>query len=172
MPTLQSLSLRLGTLPPVPKRIPTVNDPAWTGDFNDDTDEMLLARLLFGEAEGVSIEAKIAVGWTVKNRVLAQREGEWGLTYHEVILKLNQYEAFSREDRLEKMKDPLKTDEESVKKAWFDEFDSAEKIIKGLISDPTNGATNFYSTPIDNIPAWATDERKTFEIENLHFYKL
>ncbi|MBI5619867.1 cell wall hydrolase [Candidatus Gottesmanbacteria bacterium] len=172
MPTLQSFSLRLGTVPPIPKRIPTVDDPTWTGDFADDTDEILLARLIFGEAEGVSIEAKIAVGWTVKNRVLAQRKTEWGLDYHEIILKPNQYEAFSREDRLEKMRDPLKKDNESVKKAWRDSYDSAEKTIKGLIPDPTKGATNYYSTPIDHVPPWATEERKTLEVNNLHFYKL
>lgn len=172
MPTLKSISLRLGNVPPIHKRIPTVDDPTWTGDFTDDTDELLLARLIFGEAEGASKEAKIAIGWTVKNRVLAQREVEWGHNYHEVILKPNQYEAFFREDRLEKMRNPLKTDNESVKKAWFDSFNVAVNIIKDRIPDPTKGATNFYSTPIEEIPPWATEDRKTFEIENLHFYKL
>ena len=154
------------------RRVPTVNGPLWTGSFDGDTDVMLLARVILGEAEGVSEIAKTWVGWTVKNRVLAQREGEWGLTIHEVILRENQYEAFVKKERLVKMKDPLNTTDEKVRQAWFTSYKVAVGILDDSIPDPTQGATNFYSTPIDQIPYWATKEREKGTIGNLHFYKL
>ena len=153
-------------------RIPTAADPLWTGSFDGDTEVMLLARLIIGEAEGASEKAKIWVGWTVKNRVLAQRKGEWGLTFHEVILKVNQYEAFVKKERLVRMKDPLNTPDEKVKQAWFVSYRVAVGILDGGILDPTQGASNFYSSPILQIPNWATKERERGVVDNLHFYKL
>lgn len=46
------------------KRIPTVDDPQWTGDFKDDSEQMILARAIWGEARGASKLAKVAVGWS------------------------------------------------------------------------------------------------------------
>jgi len=172
MPILHTLTIDFGTRPSVPEGIPTVNNPKWTGDFYDDTPQMILARLIFGEAEGTSERAKIGVGWTVKNRVLAQREQEWGLTYHEVILKPGQYEAFVKKERLEKLTDPLNTKEEGVKKAWYDSYTTAGRVIENSVVDPTDGATNFYSTPIEKVPWWATEEHYKTQIDNLYFYKL
>lgn len=172
MPILDNLTIDLGIKPLLPEGIPTVDSPKWTGDFYDDIPQIILARLIFGEAEGASERAKVAVGWTVKNRVLAQREQEWGLTYHEVILKPGQYEAFIKKERLEKLIDPLNTEKETVKKAWYDSYTIAGQIIEGSIADPTDGATNFYSTPIETIPWWATEERYKTQIDNLYFYKL
>lgn len=172
MPIFHDLVANFGELPSALSGVPTAENPKWTEDFYDDTEEMILARAIFGEAEGVSEEAKTAVGWSIKNRVLAQREKEWGLDYHGVILKRGQFEAFVREDRLKKLTDPLNTGAESVKTAWFDSYRISEGVIKGNIPDSTDGATNFYSTPIDRIPPWAIKEREKVTIGNLHFYKL
>lgn len=171
-PTLHSLSLDLGNLPSTPGGIPSVNNPKWTGDFYDDLPGMILAGVIFGEAEGVSEKAKIWVGWTIKNRVLAQRKEEWGLTLHEVILRENQYEAFTKRERLDKMKNPLNTLDEKAKQAWFVSYRVAVGILAGSIPDLTEGATNFYSTPIIQVPYWATKEREKGVVDNLHFYKL
>ena len=172
MPILHTLTLDFGSQPQPPIRIPTVENPEWTEDFYDGTPQMILARAMFGEAEGVSEKAKIAVGWTIKNRVLAQREKEWGLTYHDVILKPDQFEAFTKKKRFGKLIDPLNTDDEKVKQAWYDSYRIAGEIIKGVVIDPTDRATNFYSTPIERIPPWATKERYKTQIDNLYFYKL
>ena len=68
-PTLNSLTLDFGTTPLTPPAIPTVDNPAWTGDFYEDTEEILLARAIYGEMGGESYEAKVAVGWAIRNRV-------------------------------------------------------------------------------------------------------
>lgn len=172
MPRLHELTFNFGKQPSIPAGVPTVDNPKWTNDFYDDTAEMILARIIFGEAEGASEKAKLAVAWTIKNRVLAQRAREWGLTYHAVILKTDQYEALRKEKRLEKLRDPLNTDDEKVKGAWYESYRIAEAVIKGNLSDPTDGATNFYSTPIISIPSWATENRYKISLDNLHFYKL
>lgn len=70
------------------KRIPTVDDPCWTGDFRDDPDDILLARLIFGEAEDQSKEAKIWVGGSVLNRI---RMKAWPNTLYDVILQKGKF---------------------------------------------------------------------------------
>lgn len=171
-PLFREINLDFGGEPLSPQDVPTMDNPESTGNFYDDTETMILARAIFGEAEGVSKDAKMAVGWSVKNRVLAGRAQEWGLGYHGVILKDGSYDSFKKEERLKKLIDPLNTDDKKVKEAWYDSYRIAKVIVKGEIQDPTNGATNFYSTPIEHIPSWATSDRETKTIGNLHFYKL
>ncbi len=172
MPVLKSLTIDFGIKPSLPEGIPAIDNPKWTGDFYDDTSEIILARAILGEAEGVSEKAKIAVGWTIKNRVLAQRDQEWGLTYHDIILKTNQFDAFVKKERLDKLTNPLNTTNEEVKKAWYESCTIASQIVDGSLPDPTDGATNFYSTPIEITPGWATPQRFKIQIDNVYFYKL
>ncbi len=44
----------------------------------------LLARTIYGEAEGEILKGKKGVAWVVRNRV--EYDGEWGNTYKDVIL--------------------------------------------------------------------------------------
>lgn len=83
MPTLEKITFNFGSLPPA-KRIPTVDDPEWTGDFADDSDQIILARAIFGEARSTLLpdKARIAVGWSIRNRV---EDSRWPNTYQEVI---------------------------------------------------------------------------------------
>jgi hypothetical protein len=67
-----------------PKRIPTVDDPEWTGDFNNDSEEILLARLIFGEANDQPYEAKVWIAWSIINR--AKAGSWWPDTVREVVL--------------------------------------------------------------------------------------
>ena len=72
------------------KRIPTADNPLWTGDFNDDSEEMLLARLIFGETNNEPREAKIWAAWSVINRTKAN--SWWPKTIKEAILQKGQYD--------------------------------------------------------------------------------
>ena len=53
-----------------------------------------------------------------------------------------------------------------------DVINSPAAFSGGSIIDPTIGATNYYSTPIDKVPYWATKERERIIVDNLHFYQL
>lgn len=166
-----------------PKRIPTVDDPEWTGDFRDDTDQMILARMIFGEARNeLSPEIlRHAVGWVARNRV----ENDivwWGTTYQEVIPKDAQFSAFSvGDDNRDEVENPLKSGNDIDKQAWENCYDIAGKILDGSISDPTNGADHYYSDSIDQ-PGYYKGKSPTLEITDqpdqngkkitTYFYKL
>lgn len=57
-------------------------------------------------------------------------------------------------------------------KCLFDERPIEPYFNGNSLHDPVDGATNFYSTPILEVPYWATKEREKGTIDNLHFYKL
>jgi len=60
-------------------------DPISKSDLKNRTATDLLARTIYGEAEGESEEGKRGVAWVVRNRVAY--DGEWGSTYKDAILK-------------------------------------------------------------------------------------
>jgi len=150
-PTLHKVSFDLGDF--IPKRTPTVKDPIWTGDLNDDTETMLLARLIFGEAKNQTKEAMTGVAWAVKNRLLAERR-YFGSGYHAIILKQSgPHYQFSPMDPTEKnnyslLIDPLKEADEVTRQAWFNSYNVAVDVINGTTSDSTDGATYFHSSDL------------------------
>lgn len=166
-PILHNITLNLGDY--TPKWVPTVNDPKWTGDFGDDTEQMLLARLILGEMEGQSSRAKIGAGFTVLNR-LKKKRSNWGYSLHDVILKENQYDAFWNEDTIQKVRDPLS---HTPQDEWEECYDIAVQVLAGDLTDPVSGATNFFSkTPNNNFPDWADDDVYKKKIDITYFYEL
>lgn len=168
MPTLENASFDFGVVPDTPKRVSTFNDPDWTGDYNDDTDTMLLARLLFGEAEGQSEITKIGVAYTVINRF----KGSYtGTTLKEVMLKPNQYDGLWNVHTIDKVRYPSNRD---LPEEWRLSYEVAEKVLAGTVADPTNGATNFhsYSEGDPDWPGWATSDKYKAKFGDIYFYKL
>lgn len=172
MPLLNEIKLAVGEEEKADdntKRIPTVDDPMWTENFHDDTEQMILARLIFGEARGLSEKGKITVGWCVKNRVLDVR---WGDNYHDVILEPKQYSAFNEgEKNLPYVKNPLAKDGQL--QSWRQCYEIAGKILNNEVGDPTNGANHYFSDFIDP-PYWTKSKNAEFKIkiENTLFYDL
>lgn len=148
-PTLRQVAFDLGDFEM--KRIPTKDNPKWTGDFNDDTEVMILARLIFGEARNQSKETMTGIAWVVKNRLSAHRV-YFGSSYHEIILKNNgKYYQFSPLDPEEKdnfplLIDPLKKKNKITQQAWSNSYDIALSAINGTSNDPTGGSTFFHSS--------------------------
>ncbi|HCC84114.1 MAG TPA: hypothetical protein DEP87_00285 [Candidatus Pacebacteria bacterium] len=160
-PTLHRIVFNLGDFQP--KRIPTVNDPKWTGNFVDDTDQMILARALFGEVRNTLIPdvARHAIGWVIKNRVISKN---WPNTYWEVITKPSQFSAFNvSDDNRQFVENPLYTGKKIDKLAWKHAYEIAGKLIKNEIPDPTNGANHYYDDSI-NTPDWAKDNKPTLTV--------
>jgi hypothetical protein len=137
------------TAPAPPTVAPTVDNPKWTGNFRDDTERMILARAIFGEARGESDEGRIAVGWVIRNRVEdenSRKRWRWGAGYHGVILQRGQFSAFNPRDRNRPfVEDPLRTDNELDRIAWRRCYEIAGQILNNTLNDPTNGATHFFS---------------------------
>lgn len=123
------------------KRFPTVDDPRWTSKFLDDSEALLLARLIFGEAEDQPREAKIWIAGSVLNRVAAKA---WPNTLHEVILQPGQYDPFKPNDpNYPKVTNPLKEAPAKRGEAWRESYEIAKDILSGKIKNPTE-ATHFH----------------------------
>jgi len=121
-----------------------------------DSDDVLLARLIFGEARNCSLEERIAVAYTAINRA---RDGKkWnGETIKESILKPYQYSCFNKNDpNRKKVLDP----ESYEPHVFYECLEIARKVLKGEYKDPTNGATHYHTRNIR--PRWS---RKLERIE-------
>lgn len=137
------LKIEIGIKQPEAKRIPTVDGPLWTGDFRDDTEEMLLARLIFGEANNEPREARVWVAWSVINRTKAN--SWWSNTIKEVILQEGQYDPIKPKSSIyKKIINPLNYDCVGVadKKSWYEYYEIARDVISGKIKNPAT-ATHF-----------------------------
>ena len=133
--------IKASTTRDAPKRISTVDDPRWTGDFRDDHDDILLSRLIFGEAENQSKEAKIWIGGSVLNRINAHA---WPDTIQKVIRQKGQYDPFKEKDKnFKKIIDPLAKADKGRKKSWEESYEAAHGLLSGSISNPTT-ATHFH----------------------------
>lgn len=170
-PTLHKVILDLGQIDF--KRIPTVDDPKWTGDFHDDTKQMILARAIFGEArdERLSEQARIAVGWSIRNRV-EDSNSRWSNTYHQVILQEKQYSAFNLDDNNRRfVEDPLYRNNQIDGRAWLQCYEIAGRVINGEAGDLTDGANHHYDESIAK-PYWATDDTFKIKIDTIYFHRL
>lgn len=172
-PTLHQVVLNLGKVEPdaepkpEPQNTPSVDNPQWTKNFADDSDQIILARALFGEARDVLVpdEARIAVSWVIRHRVESSR---WPNTYWEVITTPSQFSSFTLGDpNRAYVENPLHKDSTIDKKAWKHAYEIAEKVINGRLSDPSNGANHYYDDSI-NAPPWAKDQQPTLTISYIN----
>ena len=116
-----------------------------TQDFHEDSDEVLLARLLTGEADECSDIEKIAVAYTAINRE------KWGMSLKEAILYPRAYSCFNSEfDSSIFLKNPLKYD----KTEFLNCLKISAEILDGKYKDPTNGATFYYNPNLVKKPIW------------------
>ncbi|PIQ81222.1 MAG: hypothetical protein COZ34_00085 [Candidatus Pacebacteria bacterium CG_4_10_14_3_um_filter_34_15] len=177
-PTLHKVILNLGELDSEkpsedidqpPSRIPTVDDPKWSGNFEDDTDQIVMARALFGEARNTLVpnEARIAIGWVIKNRVASN---SWPSSYWEVITIPKHFSAFNSGDSNRPfVEDPLRTGNEIDQQAWINSYEIAGKVISGELTDPTGGANHYYDDSAST-PGWAENQPPTLIISYVNKY--
>ena len=132
---------------------------------------LLLAGLIFGEARGCQATAKIAVAFTVLNRVEAQT---WfGETHHAVMLKKWQYSCFNRGDpNRKKILNPLDYEPLEV---WQECYQLAEGILEGKFLDPTTkygkeGGTHYFDRSLQSPPKWAGQLEFKTQIGPFSFY--
>ncbi len=154
-----------------PKILPTVDNPFWTENFRDDTEQMVLARAIFGEGRSLPDEGKIAIAWSIKNRV---EDDRWPDNYHDVILQKSQFSAFREADPNWKyVKNPFYEINSKQLAAWEKCYKIAGLVISGEIKDPTNGTNHYFSDYID-YPDWTKNKNAKFimKIGNTLFYNL
>jgi N-acetylmuramoyl-L-alanine amidase len=134
---------------------------------DDDREQLcvlyLLALCVWREARGEILLAKLAVAWSIRNRVM--RPSWWGKTWEDVILKPWQYSSFNA-------KDPNATKlPHSEDLSWEASWQAAEEAFLGTGSDPSEGATSYHDTSITP-PEWTKEMIVTVKIGALIFYRL
>lgn len=124
-----------------------------TTDFSGDSDQILLARMLFGETRGQTKYEKIAVAHTALNRTKDGQERN-GNTLREVILMPKQYSCFNPgTNSRRQVMDPQSVDARS----FYDCLKVAGEVLDGKYADPTKGATLYYNPHTMGFPSWNKD---------------
>ncbi len=137
----------------------------YNDNFKHDSDLMLLARMVFGEARNQPLEAMVGVAYTAVNRM---RIGGWyGESLGGVLLKPRQYSCFNKNDpNKEKLKGPLKYEKPEI---FAKCLAVAYAVLHNLVKDPTNGATHYFSG--NRPPKWARKMERCGKIGDFKFYK-
>jgi len=132
-----------------------------TSNFSPDSDTVLLARLVFGEARGCSLKEKVSTAYTAVNR--ANDTIKWnGENLRDAILKPYQYSCFNKIDpNREKLMNPMKYDSTS----WAQSMKVAEGVLDGTYRDPTGGATHYHTGNIS--PYWSKGNKELTKVNTL-----
>lgn len=129
-----------------------------TSDFSKDSDRIILARAIYGEARNCSDEEKIAVAHTVINRVNDGKKWN-GENVKDVILKPWQYSCFNKNDvNYEKLKNPDKKIFERCLKV-------ADEVLQGKYENLNKGQTHYFNPKVVK-PKWADKMYKIGKIGN------
>lgn len=137
--------------------------------FQNDSDITLLARLIYGEARGESLDGKIAVANVVRNRVNSSVTW-WGRTWREVMLKPKQFSCFNEGDpNLDKLSKIDASRDANDQRLWRECLTIASAVCTGAFSDNTAGATHYHSIRVQ--PSWAASLTATVSIGRHVFYR-
>ena len=163
----QEVKKSISKIPELIKKLKPIKEDYDTLDFSQDSEKVLLARMLLGEVENCSKQERIAVAYTAINRINDNKKWN-GETLKEVILKPYQYSCFN-ETFNKKLKTPLNYN----KKEFLSCLKLSGEILSGKYKDPTNGATHYYNPRTIKEPFWAKKTKKIGKIKNSKhlFYK-
>ncbi len=109
------------------------------------SDFLTLARTIYGEARGETLDGKIAVAWVIKNR--AAEGGWWGANIMDVCLKPRQFSCWDDHNRASMMSATENTP------MFKDCLYAAIAVLGGHIQDPTSGSCHY--AVVGTNPKWA-----------------
>lgn len=124
---------------------------------------ILLALVIWREARGESIEAKLGVACVVRNR--KTHPGWWGHTIIGVITRKWQFTSMTGAGDPNLRQWPMENDP-----SWRESMDAATDILDVNVSDNTGGATYYHDSRIARPTSWG-NVSKTVQFGNLTFYK-
>lgn len=134
---------------------------------------ILFALCLWREARGCTLAEIEAIANVISNRA-ADPQKRFGKDLVSVITAKDQFTSISppvnitRNEWVNATKWPGSEDAEFL--ACCAIADSFGQATNG--ADPTKGATNYYSVPIEDVPDWADPDKMTLSIGSFRFFKL
>ncbi|MBU2104265.1 MAG: cell wall hydrolase [Nanoarchaeota archaeon] len=127
--------------------------------FYEDSEQVLLARMIFGEGRGVSYSEKVAIGLTPLNRV-SDNKRYTGRNIKEAILLPLQYSCFNQNDKnFEIIKEPFIYEP----KKWVECLDISRKILDGMYNQYNFGQTHFHKKGVNPLPDWASNMKERLD---------
>lgn len=129
----------------------------------------ILARTLWGEARGETLQGKEAVANVILNRLKhAQRKGRfwWGNSITEICQKPFQFSCWNTDDPNHKKLLSLSTSDAQFGIC----LRIAQRAVNGLLIDHSNGADHYHADYVS--PKWAKPDAITATIGRHIFYKL
>ena len=145
--------------PPVP--VPDPDKPP-----AEQTTEMLLAMLLWGEARGEGLIGMRAVAQVVANRV--RRGGWFGRGWRDVMLKPYQFSCFLPDDPQAGWL--LKPLAHGSSETWQKCLFVAREALEQRLPDVVDGATHYYAVSIP-APRWAKEMTFVRQLGRHRFYR-
>lgn len=114
----------------------------------------VLARTIYGEARGESLQGQVEVAWCIRNRV--EQPCWWGDSYETVCLKPWQFSAWNANDPNRVRLERLTYDNTPAQRALF----VALGVTLGDLPSRLDGRpTHYYAPGVIGKPAWARDAR-------------
>ena len=130
--------------------------------FEEITELFYLALALWREARGESVEGRIAVACSIRNRV--ERPSWWGTTFDQVVTKKWQYSSLTDPHDPQLAKWPLISD-----LTWIECLKISKAVLDNETVNPVPGADSYHDVSIAP-PAWTKTARKCGQIGKLLFY--
>ena len=130
--------------------------------FSDFSIEDILARVIWGEAEGEGADGMQAVGNVILNRANIKDKN-----IPEVMFRKDQFSAIGDKDRFNSMIN-LSPDNPQ----YIQALEISKKLLAGELDDITNGATHFYNPNTANMELdWIKQYPVIYKLGNHWFAK-
>lgn len=127
-----------------------------------------LARTIWGEARGEGFNGQVAVGWVIRNRVFdGKARSWWGEGYAGVCRAPWQFSCWNANDP----NSAYLRGERPIPAADYMQCHEAAVAAMTGKTDPTGGATHYYSITMKKAPKWTVGATRTCKIGRHIFFK-
>jgi cell wall hydrolase len=131
--------------------------------LQDQADVAFMALCIWREARSERREGKVAVAWSIMNRLASP---SWANTLMAVLFQRLQYSSLTY------YSDPqLATWPKDTDPSWQEALEIADGVMEGKIPNPIDGADSYHDTSIKP-PNWATPDNFIQQVGRLRFYRL
>lgn len=115
------------------------------------------------EASGEGDDGQLAVAFVLVNRL---KDGRWGSNLASVVLWPEQFSGWNTHDPNRMRLARMMNADQAILTAGF----ALNKAVRGSVTDPTMGATHYYSEDMPQPPSWAATGHFLVQIGKHRFY--